>query len=58
MIDNNQIIALPYGPVLPSSPPIVLHAPDAMSDVYDQKKHGDSKIYYNEDNERVVDYLR
>ncbi len=47
MIDNNQVIALPYGPALPYSPPIALHAPDAMSDVYDQKKQNDSKTYYN-----------
>jgi hypothetical protein len=29
-----------------------------MSDVIDQRKHGDSKDYYTLDNETVVDYLQ
>jgi hypothetical protein len=46
---------LPYGPALP--PVIALHGPEPMSDVSSQRKQGDSKDYYNQDNERVVDYL-
>lgn len=60
MVDNNQVIALPYGPSLPdNSPPLVIacHGPEAMSDVNDQRNHSDSRTYYNQDNERVVDYL-
>jgi hypothetical protein len=29
-----------------------------MSDVCDQRKHSDSKNYYVQDNETVVDYLK
>ena len=60
MIDNNEVIALPYGPNLPdNTPPLVIacHGPEAMSDVTDQRNHNDSRTYYNQDNERVVDYL-
>ena len=59
MIDNNQVIALPYGPSLPdnAAPIIACHGPEAMSDVNDQRNHSDSRTYYNQDNERVVDYL-
>jgi hypothetical protein len=52
MVDTNEIIALPCGPVYygPAPPPtIALHSADAMTDVADQRKHGDSKSYYNQD---------
>lgn len=70
MADSDQPIALPYepegqvvyGPAPPpsyySGPVIVQHNQDVMSDVIDQKKQGEAKAYFNNDNEMVDTFMQ